>query len=541
MPPTNGSRAGSDQTNSEKNGRNCHEICFVVLVGHAAGRRAGNCAWNRAGAAQQGLDLVKQAVAAQGGAETLRGLKAVAIKAQGQHWEPGQSYTPDGAPRFLGDARIAITWDLAKDAARTAWDRAMKYPAVEQLKYTEVVMPNLGAVSDQKGTHPMSGIRVAASLRELERASPVLLLRALDAPQSVAALPDQSFGEISLPAVAFADRGTKYIILFDRVTHLPTAIRTRDDDNVHGDSNYDMVMDDWRNVGGVKIAHALSYQVNGVEVQRLAYDEVAANPTIAADTFAIGDQFKLAAGTTPADVPYQWVMRRLFLGRFLDSDKIVTPAGGSLKLVELAPNVQQVVGGTANNLIVAMTDGLVIFDAPCCETQSRWVIDAAKAKYPGKPIKYLVLTHHHMDHTGGARAYVAEGATVVVPDTGQAYFAKNLALPRTVVADAQQTQAKPVQVVGVADRMSIKDDSVEIRLVKIANPHVDGMLIGHVVQPNVVWVTDIWSPGRDANKTAGVVAVNEAVKKLGITDAIFAGGHGSNAKQSALDTIMASN
>jgi hypothetical protein len=26
--------------------------------------------------------------------------------------------------------------------------------------------------------------------------------------------------------------------------------------------------------------------------------------------------------------------------------------------------------------------------------QSRWVIDAAKAKYPGKPIKQLVLTHH---------------------------------------------------------------------------------------------------------------------------------------------------
>jgi hypothetical protein len=234
-------------------------------------------------------------------------------------------------------------------------------------------------------------------------------------------------------------------------------------------------------------------------------------------------------------------LRRLFLGRFLDSDQVVVPAGGSLKLVELAPNVQQVQGGTANNLIVAMADGLVIFDAPCCEAQSRWVIDAAKAKYPGKPIKYVVLTHHHMDHTGGTRAYVAEGATVVVPDTARDYVQKNLALPRTVAADAQQTQQKPVQVVGVTDQMSLKDSGVEIRLHKIGNPHVDGMLIGHVVQPNVVWVTDIWSPGRDAAKTPGAVALNEAVKKLGITDATFAGGHGSNAKQSALDGIVASN
>jgi hypothetical protein len=491
--------------------------------------------------AQQGLDLVKQAVAAQGGAEALRGLKAVTIKVKGRHWEPGQSYAPDGEPRFLGDASVLVTWDLAKDTARNVWDRAMKYPAVEQLKYTEVVMPDQGTVTDPKGTQPMSGIRVATLLRELDRASPLLMLRALDAPQSVAALPDQNLGEIALPAVSFTQRGTKFTVLFDRMTHLPVAIRTRDDDNVYGDSNYDMVMDDWRDVGAVKIAHARSYQVNGIEVQRLTYDEVAANPAIAPDTFAVADQYKVAAGTKPADIPYQWVLRRMFLGRFLDSDQVVVPAGGSLKLVELAPNVQQVVGGTANNLIVAMSDGLVIFDAPCCETQSRWVIDAAKAKYPGKPIKYVVLTHHHMDHTGGARAYVAEGATVVVPDTARAYFAKNLAQPRTVVADAQQTQHKPVQVVGVSDQLSLKDDGVEIRLHKIANPHVDGMLIGHVVQPNVVWVTDIWSPGRDAAKNAGVMALNEAVRKLGITGATFAGGHGSNAKQSALEGIMASN
>ena len=188
-----------------------------------------------------------------------------------------------------------------------------------------------------------------------------------------------------------------------------------------------------------------------------------------------------------------------------------------------------------------MNDGLVIFDAPCCELQSRWVIDAAKAKYPGKPIKYVVLTHHHMDHTGGTRAYVAEGATVIVPATAQAYFERNLARPHTVVPDAEQAAAKPLHVVGVADTMSLKDDSVEIRLHVIANPHVDGMLIGHVVQPNVVWVTDLWSPVRDSTKTPGVVAVNEAVKKLGIKDAIFAGGHGANAKQAVLDQIMASN
>ena len=63
-----------------------------------------------------------------------------------------------------------------------------------------------------------------------------------------------------------------------------------------------------------------------------------------------------------------------------------------------------------------------------------WVIDAAKEKYPGKPIKALVLTHHHMDHTGGMRAFVAEGAKVYVPAQDKAYFEQVAKAPHTLDA-----------------------------------------------------------------------------------------------------------
>jgi len=255
----------------------------------------------------------------------------------------------------------------------------------------------------------------------------------------------------------------------------------------------------------------------------------------------VSDEVKAKAKTAASDAPYQWVLRRVFLGRFVDSDQMMVPVGGSLKLSELSPNVQQVVGGSANNLIVAMKDGIVVFDAPISDIQSRWVIDAAKAKYPGKPIKHLVLTHHHMDHTGGMRAYVAEGATVIVPEQAKAYFEEVAKAPHTVAPDALARQIKPANLVGVTDQMSLKDDTVEINLHNIPNPHSDGMIIGHVVKDNIVWVTDIWSPGRDANRTPGVLAVGEAVKKLGIKDATFAGGHGSTAKQEALERIVAQN
>ena len=98
-----------------------------------------------------------------------------------------------------------------------------------------------------------------------------------------------------------------------------------------------------------------------------------------------------------------------------------------------------------------MKDGIVIFDAPVNEGQSRWVIDAAKAKYPGKKITHLVLTHHHMDHTGGMRTYVAEGATVIVPAPTKAYFEQVVKAPHAVSPDALQKQPRAANIQEVAE------------------------------------------------------------------------------------------
>lgn len=489
--------------------------------------------------AQAPRELVNQAIAAEGGLDALRGLKGLAIKADALHWEPGQSKAAGGEPRLLGNTTLTITWDLTNGMARTEWDRDMKYPAVEKIKYTDVITPALGYVIDDKGaSKPMSGIRVAATLRELERASPTLLLKALDAKSGLRAAANQKLGNKTLRAVSFADGGTNFTVLFDPQTKLPAAIRTRDDDNIAGDSTYDLVPSDWKAVGGVKIAHTLSYQLNGVEVGKVIYKEVTANPTIAADMFAVPEGVKSAAKGPAGNVPYQWVIRRIALGRFLDSDGIVAPPGGGLKLVELAPNVQHVQGGSANNLIVAMKDHLVVFDAPYGELQSRWVIDEAKKKYPGKPIRYLVLTHHHMDHTGGTRTFMAEGATVIVPSPDKAYFEKVARMPHTVVPDELAKKRRAAKVQEVKDQLSLKDDSEEIRLYNIANPHADGMLIGHVVKPNVVYVTDILSPRGPIERNPGTLAVGEALKKNRITNSTIAGGHGTTAKQAEIGAAL---
>jgi glyoxylase-like metal-dependent hydrolase (beta-lactamase superfamily II) len=493
--------------------------------------------------AQSPTDLVKQAVDALGGADALRAIKTVVGKGDAKHWEPGQSNSVNGESRFLGDSKFMLSGDVASRTVRADWDRGMLYPAVEKLKYSEIVAPTHGAVIDDKGeAKPMSGIRLASLQRELLRGAPTLLLQALDSPQSLSAIEDQKLGDQTLPAVVFTRGANKFIVIFDRATKLPAAVRTRDEDNIWGDSNYDMVLGDWKTVGGVKIAHSESYRLNAMEVQRLSFTEITANATIEPATLAIPDAVK-AAAKPPAtgNVPYQWVIRRIFLGRFTDSDAIYFPPGGGFKLVELSPNVQMVQGGGANNLIVNMKDGLAVFDAPTDEGQSKWVIDAAKAKYPGKPIKYLVLTHHHMDHTGGMRAFAAEGATVIVPAPDKAYFEQVIKAAHTLEPDAQQKAMKPATVQEVKDTFSIKDDMAEINLYNIPNPHVDGYLLIHVVKDNILWVTDLISPRGPIARNPQTLAVGEALRKHNITGALIAGGHGVTAKQADIAQALAMN
>ena len=501
-------------------------------------------------------DLVNQAVEAQGGAEALRGLNRLELKGDARFWEPGQSQAAGGEARELGSATFETIWDLAKGMARTNWDRDQQYPPpAVKLNYTETVLPTLGFVTDSTGSKPMSGIRVATHLRELERASPRLLLKALDNPGNVSAAEPQQLGDQTLPAVTYNDAGTTFVILFDPMTHLPAAIRTRDDDNMEGDSNFDLVFDGWTPAGAAEIARSLSYRVNNVEVARLNYGTVTPNPTIASDAFAVPESV-MASAKPPAtsNVPYQWVLRRLFLTRFTDSDAIIYPDGGGLNLVELAPNVQHVQGGTANNLIVAFKDFLVVFDAPYGELQSRWVIDAAKAKYPGKPIRYIVVTHHHMDHAGGLRTYVADGATVVVPSESLEYFQKVISAPHTVVPDDLTKNPRTPVVYGVFENMTIKDDTAEVRVYNLSaasaatadrfgNPHVDGMLIGHVMGSNLVYVTDLISPrGAPIARSDATLAVGNTLREFDVEDPVtFVGGHGGTVKQAEMAAALAAN
>src|SRR5215467_5702356 len=501
-------------------------------------------------------DLINAALTAMGGADALMQVKTLVVKGTVRYWEPEQSMVAGGEMRHTADATFEMTGDFTSHVIRVDWVKNFLYPSQRTFQFSEIVTPEAGYVIgiDSNGRnqqnresnppgHAMSGLRFTATQRELLRASPSLLLEMRNHPDKVSASPAITIGSVTYPTFTYQSGPYTFIVMFDPQTHLPARIRTLDYDNVWGDSTYDLTLADWRTLGGVQVATSQHYELNGKVVVEIKITDVSTNVPLPADRFEVPAALQ---GTAPkpasGNLPYQWVIRRQFIGLYLDSDNpsFDTRATDGLRLVEVAPGVQHTVGGTHNSLIVELGDALVVFDAPVSDWQSNWTIAAAQAKYPGKPIKYLVLTHHHMDHVGGLRAYAAAGATFVVGKGNAEHFRKVLAMPFTRNPDLTPRDLSKTTVVEVADKHTISDGKRQVTAYLAENPHANGMLIGYIADAQLGFVTDLWSPGAAPlpdKITPALAAVVNTVKKAGITPLRFAGGHGATGDYAPLAAL----
>jgi glyoxylase-like metal-dependent hydrolase (beta-lactamase superfamily II) len=210
------------------------------------------------------------------------------------------------------------------------------------------------------------------------------------------------------------------------------------------------------------------------------------------------------------------------------------PAALTVASERVADGIYWITGGTHHSLAVDMGDHVVVIEAPQNEARSEAVMTETKKLIANKPIRMVVNTHLHFDHSGGLRRYAAEDATIVTHAANLAFYEKAWAAPRALAPDALAKAAgkKPV-FQGVTDRTALTGSNkrtIELHVLQ-GNPHNEQILVAWLPAEKILFQSDMINPpapnAQIPPPTPTIINFYDNLTRLKIQPDRIVGGHGN--------------
>jgi glyoxylase-like metal-dependent hydrolase (beta-lactamase superfamily II) len=135
-----------------------------------------------------------------------------------------------------------------------------------------------------------------------------------------------------------------------------------------------------------------------------------------------------------------------------------------------------------------------VVEAPFSDERSLAVIAETKKLVPAKPIRYLVNTHHHFDHSSGIRPFVADGVTIVTHRINTDFYNRVFRLPHTLSPDALSARPRQARFETLTDKYVVSDGSrsLELHLLE-GNTHNPGLLFVYLPKEKVLHQADAFT------------------------------------------------
>jgi glyoxylase-like metal-dependent hydrolase (beta-lactamase superfamily II) len=163
---------------------------------------------------------------------------------------------------------------------------------------------------------------------------------------------------------------------------------------------------------------------------------------------------------------------------------------------KIADGVWFLAPANERSILIEFKDYVVIFDGPGNDAYTMTNLALVKQLAPGKPVKYVVNTHHHADHSGGLRDYVAEGIPIITHESHKKYFEEQIFKnPHSLNPDRLARAPRAPMIETMKDKRVITDGTMTLEIYLLRDhPHAVGLLMAYIPTAKLLIQADSYIP-----------------------------------------------
>jgi glyoxylase-like metal-dependent hydrolase (beta-lactamase superfamily II) len=412
--------------------------------------------------------LIRDAATALGGGDRILAVRTLVMEGEGTHYNLGQDLLPGAAGQTFHVIRYRRAVDVPAERARTELERVPKFTFWQGLR-PQIQVQGIDKAVGYNIAPNGSASRAAAAAADDRRAEllrhPITAVRAALAPAARLTNLRTERGDPSVDVTT--EDGRMFTLSVDAGTKLPSRVAAPANNGNLGDVIISTAFAEYADVAGLKLPTRLTTRTDEFVTAEV---RVTAQ-TVDTDAGDLAAPKEAASAAPPAVQP------------------------PNVTVEEVSKGVWLLAGGSHNSAVVEFADHLVLIDAPQNDARTLAVIARARELRPGKPLTHVVNSHHHFDHSGGIRAAVAEGLTVVTHEGNAAFIDEVVKRPHTRVPDALSKNPKPLKIETVADEKAMSDGTMTLQLYAAPSEHSQSMLMGYLPRERALIVIDLYEPG----------------------------------------------
>jgi glyoxylase-like metal-dependent hydrolase (beta-lactamase superfamily II) len=476
------------------------------------------------GAAQDARSVLQAAAKAMGVSD----VKSIQYTGTGWQGMVGQNFAPDQDWPRVDLTSYTRTIDFESMSSKEEYVRVQGnhpqrgggagFPFLKEQRVTNFVSGNYAWTLNAQGQPTPQPTE--AELRKVEiLLTPYGFLKGAMAPgANPTVVTRNEYGE-RVSVVSYVAFGKYRINGTINAQNLVQRVQTWVPNPVVGDMYYEVVLTNYKDVGGVKFPRFHQHQ---------DYDDGASEPNVSGGDHAFGLE-------TVSDVKVNVAGAALTVPNEVRSATIPPVRVQSQKL---ADGVWLIAGGSHNSVAVEFRDHVAVIEAPLNEERSLAVIGEVNRLIPNKPIRFVVNTHHHWDHLGGIRTFVHEGAAVITHEGNRSYYQEVLrARPWVLQPDRFSLHPPEEWSEGyifetAREKYVLADDTRTVELFSVAGlAHAAGMLMAYFPKEKIVVQADLYNP-QAAAPNASNRTFYQNLQRLKLDVTTIVGIHGNPAPMS---------